>query len=151
MKNSNSVIDWFKNIPNKPNHTFLSFNIVEFYPSITEDLLTKVISWAKRFAAIPNEHTSIIKHPRNSLLFYGNNTWVKKSDSNSLFDVTRGSYDGSDVCGLVGPYVLLKLSQEFGKEKVGLYRDNGLMVLNGTRGRQARQSKENTPQHLPRI
>ena len=38
-KNSLSVIDWFRDINNKPNHTFLSFDIVEFYPSITESLL----------------------------------------------------------------------------------------------------------------
>lgn len=38
-KNSESVIDWFENITDKPNHTFLSFDNVEYYPSITEDLL----------------------------------------------------------------------------------------------------------------
>ena len=46
-KNSLSVIDWFRDINNKPNHTFLSFDIVEFYPSIAESLLDKVIAWAK--------------------------------------------------------------------------------------------------------
>ena len=38
-KNSLSVIDWLKNIKNKPSHTFLSFDIAQFYPSISEDLL----------------------------------------------------------------------------------------------------------------
>ena len=57
-KNSQSVIEWFKNIPDKPHHTFVSFDVVEFYPSITEDLLDKAILWAKSFVDIPDEHVS---------------------------------------------------------------------------------------------
>ena len=35
-KNSQTVIEWFQSINDKCNHTFMSFDIVEFYPSITE-------------------------------------------------------------------------------------------------------------------
>jgi hypothetical protein len=42
-KNSLSVIEWFKNIPNKSSHAFVSSDIVEFYPSISEELLDKAI------------------------------------------------------------------------------------------------------------
>ena len=38
-ENSLSVMDWFNNIKNKPRHSFLTFDIAEFYPSITEELL----------------------------------------------------------------------------------------------------------------
>ena len=31
-KNSQSVIEWYKKIPNKPGHTFVSFDIVDYYP-----------------------------------------------------------------------------------------------------------------------
>ena len=93
-RNSQSVIEWYKKISNKPRHTFVSFDIVEFYPSITEDLLDKAISWARAFVDISHEHVSIIKHARKSLL-------TKISNSN-LFDVTMGSFDGAEVCELVG-------------------------------------------------
>jgi hypothetical protein len=43
-KNTESVISWFQTINDKPNHTFLSFDIIEFYPSISEHLLDEVIS-----------------------------------------------------------------------------------------------------------
>ena len=43
-KNATLVIDWFNSINNKPNRTFLSFDIVEFYPSITESLMDNVIT-----------------------------------------------------------------------------------------------------------
>ena len=38
-KNTASVLQWYKNLPNKRNSAFISFDVVEFYPSITEDLL----------------------------------------------------------------------------------------------------------------
>ena len=58
-------------------------------------------------------------HACKSLLFQDEKTWVKKNNQ-SLLDVTMGSYDGSEVC---------KLSEKFGKENVGLYWDDGLMLL----------------------
>ena len=38
-RNTSVVIDWFKNIPDKDNHTFTQFDIENFYPLISEDLL----------------------------------------------------------------------------------------------------------------
>ena len=140
-KNSSSVIDWFNSIDNKPNHTFISFDIVEFYPSITEKLLDNVILWAKSLNYIPDEHITIIKHARKSLLFYREKTWIKKNHD-SLFDVTMGSYDGAEICELVGLFLLKNLAERFGKESVGLYRDDGLLILKGTGGRQADQARK---------
>ena len=40
-----------------------------------------------------------------------------------------GSYDGAEVCELVGLFMLDKLSNIFEKNLVGLYRDDGLAVL----------------------
>ena len=45
---------------------FLSFDIVDFYPSITEELLDKVISWAKTITSISDDHVAVIKHARKS-------------------------------------------------------------------------------------
>ncbi len=38
--------------------------------------------------------------------------------SNSLFDVTMGSYDGAEICELVGLFILNNLGQKFGKENM---------------------------------
>ena len=135
-KNSQSVIEWYKKTPKKPGHTFVSFDIVDFYPSITEELLDKAISWARSFVYISNEHVSIIKHARKSLLFYANKPCIQ-SGNNNLFDVTMGSFDGAEVCELVGLYVLNSLVKRFGKENIGLYRDDGLALIKGTSGRVA--------------
>ena len=40
-----------------------------------------------------------------------------------------GSYDGAEVCQLVGAYLLNNLSHIIDKTAVGLYRDNELGVL----------------------
>ena len=51
-------------INNKSDHTFLSFDIVEFYPSITEERLDDVITWAKLLIKIPEDEITVIKHAR---------------------------------------------------------------------------------------
>ena len=63
-----------------------------------------------------------------------------------MFDVTMGSYDGAEVCELVGLFMLDKLSKIYKKNLVGLYRDDGLAVLRNCTARTAgriRKSVEN--------
>ena len=57
--------------------------------------------------------------------------WIKK-EGNPLFDVTMGSYNGAEVCELVGLYLLSKLT--VGVRNVGLYRDDGLAVIHKANG-----------------
>ena len=42
-KNTDSVIDWFKKIQNKSNPKFIQFDVVNFYPSISSELLATAI------------------------------------------------------------------------------------------------------------
>ena len=78
-----------------------------------------------------------------SLLFCNDKTWIKKNDL-SLFDVIMGSYDGAEVCELVGLFLLKIIADIFGKDSVGLYtyRDDGLILLKGTGGRQAELTRK---------
>ena len=123
-RNIQAVIEWFKNIEDKKSSTFIKFDIVEYYPSISEDLLTKAINFAKSITPIENKIIHTIKHCRKSLLFNKEEVWVKKD--NPDFDVTMGSFDGAEVCELVGLYLLDILKNEFGGQNTGLYRDDGL-------------------------
>ena len=100
------------------------------------------MTWARSLIDIPNDHITIIKHVRKSLLFHNDKVWVKNNNQHSLFDVTMGSYDGAEVCELVGLFLLNKLAVTFGKDNVGLYRDDGLLILRGTGGRQADQARK---------
>ena len=95
---------------------FAVFDMENFYPSITEKLLTDSIIFAKKYIDITDRDIDIIMHSRKSLLFDSNFAWVKKN--NSSFDVTMGSYDGAEVCELVGLFILNRLSNEYGKENI---------------------------------
>ena len=44
-RNSDETIAWFKSLNNKNRLTFLSFDIVGFCPSISENLLDRAIEW----------------------------------------------------------------------------------------------------------
>ena len=52
---------------------------------------------------------------------------AKKGREN--FDVTMGAYDGAELCELVGLYILSKLEKLFGKNQLGIYRDDGLAAV----------------------
>ena len=68
-KNSTSVINWFSSIQrqDKHQHTFAIFDIENFYPSITEKLLTDAITFAKQHTSITDRDIDIIMHSRKSL------------------------------------------------------------------------------------
>ena len=145
-KNSASVINWYSDIPNKSRHTFAVFDIESFYPSITEKLLTDSINFAKQYTNIPDRDIDIIMHSRKSLLFNNGNAWIKKD--NSSFDVTMGSYDGAEVCELVGLFILNGLGNTYGKENIGLYRDDGLAVFKNITGPQADRIRKDITRHF---
>ena len=124
-KNTSSVIKWFSSIDDRDKHNFICFDIVEFYPSISQDLLNKALDFASIYDKITAEERNIIIQAKNSLLTNKQQQWQKKSSS--TFDVTMGSFDGAETCELVGGFLLSQLQTKFG-DKIGLYRDDGLAV-----------------------
>ena len=103
--NTLQVIDWFKNLENKNNMRFIKFDVVEFYPSITESLLNKAIEFGKQYIEITSYEQKIISNAAKSVLANDDKIWVKKrTDSSPLFDITMGGYHGAEVCELVGLY-----------------------------------------------
>ena len=126
-KNTSSVISRCRNLPNKPSRSFICFDIVDFYPSITEELLLNALRFASKFNNITDEEKHIIMQVKKSVLFNGNKVWCKK-ESDSLFDVTMGSFDGAETCELVGLFLLSKLPAEY-RIEIRLYRDDGLAAF----------------------
>ena len=70
------------------------------------------------------------------------NKILSKSNSHSTFDVTMGSYDGAEICELVGIFILEKLSKLNDKNNNGLYRDDGLMLIRLTSKRLIEKMKQ---------
>lgn len=146
-KNTAAVINWFNNIQDKQKHCFAAFDIDSFYPSISERLLLNAITYAKNYKTITDQDIDIIMHCRKSLLYDNDIAWAKKNNNN-MFDVTMGSYDGAEICELVGLFLLNTLSEKYGKDNLGLYRDDGLALLQNTSGPQAERIKKDITQHF---
>ena len=76
--------------------------------------------------AFPNKFTKISKHTcqevahaRKLSLFKHRYVWSKINNPN--FDVPMGSYDGAEICKLVGLFLLDELAELLGKENFRLY------------------------------
>ena len=139
-KNTQSVINWFKNLKCKKQLKFVVFDIENFYPSISEKLLVDALNFAKEKVTIRKIDFDTIMHSRKSLLYKEGEPWIKKESG--IFDVTMGAYDGAEICELVGIYLLNILSTRCEKENIGLYRDDGLAVFKNLSGPQSERIKK---------
>ena len=83
----------------------------------------------------------IIKHSRKLLLFHLDQSW-KKKDSNNCFDVTMGSFDGAEICELIGIYIQSILAKIISRNDMGLYRDDGLIVLKNKNGQETERTRK---------
>jgi hypothetical protein len=129
-RSTNETIKWFKTLQNKNEHSFITFDVCEFYPSITEKLLNKALDYGSQFTTITQQDRKIIIHAKRSLLYHNNCPWIKKNTT-KMFDVTMGSYDGAETCELIGLYMLSIIKPSI-KGQVGLYRDDGLIACKAT-------------------
>ena len=142
--NTSDVISWFEQIKDKKKAKFIKFDIVEFYPSITQELLIKAIEFAKQFTNISKSDIDIIFHCRKCILFSNKNTWIKSDQDLPInsFDVPMGSFDGAEICETVGLYLLNELEKIFGENVMGLYRDDGLGCLKNTSGPKTERTRK---------
>ena len=139
-KNTASVLKWFNSLKYKSSLSFICFDICEFYPSITEKLLSKALNFASEHRQITSQERETILHAKWSLLFSNNCPWEKKS-ANNQFDVTMASFDGAETRKLVGCYVLSLLTKKYG-QNIGLYHDDGLAAFNAKPREMERIKKE---------
>ena len=95
----------------------MQFDIKEYKPLITEQLLYKAITFSNiNDVKITTSDVEIIKNARKAFLFSETNgeriTWHKKMDDDDENDknlgMTMGAPDGVEVCELVGPFLLSK-------------------------------------------
>ena len=78
-------------------------DLVDYYPSITEDLFNKAITFAENISSISTLEKNLLLNARKSVLYHDDAVWTKTS---GLFDVTMGSYDGAQITDLVGLMLL---------------------------------------------
>lgn len=102
------------------------------YPSITKRTLDKCIEWAKSHPGVKifEAEEKLIYHCRHSILSFQSKEFEKKEDA--AFDVTEGSYEGAEIAELIGLMILHTIANEeklIPVECIGIYRDDGLIVV----------------------
>ena len=69
-QSTKQVLQWFQNIDKKKDRFFLQFDIVDFYPSITVELLNKAIKYAEEQGfPLTKQQKEIVMNARKSLLY----------------------------------------------------------------------------------
>ena len=136
--NTDATLAWFRALPSKSDLSFVVCDIVDYYPSITADLLNQALDWASQHVTITADDRKLYHHTKNSLLWHQGSTWVKRGDVN--FDIAQGSFDGAESTDLVGLFLLHKL-EEVKEVSKGLYRDDMLGVTK-LKGRAAEKLKQ---------
>ena len=68
-KNTQNVLDWYANYTGKNKASFVQFDIQNFYPSITSNLLCNSIQFAKEVTTESDNNIHIIMQSRKTLLF----------------------------------------------------------------------------------
>ena len=131
LQSTNDAISWFNSLKYKKQRYFLIFDVVKFYPSISENILKKTFNWARTLVNIPSADEELVFMARKSFLFMNEQPWVKKE--NPTFDVTMGSYDGAEVAEFVGLFLLNELSHILCIHDYALYRDDGICAVKGSR------------------
>ena len=116
-------------IQTKQSKLFIKFDIVDFYLSITELIFDNAITFPQKFTSISANEISIIKHSCKSILYNNGTIWSKKNND-TLFDITMGSFHGTEIYELVGLYLLDNIKDIIDPKNIALYRDDGWAVVN---------------------
>lgn len=67
MDNTDFVPTWLKNLGNKPNCSFIIFDIVNFYPSLSEELLNGALTFGSQSDDITDNEVTALWRQRNLL------------------------------------------------------------------------------------
>lgn len=129
---ASNQLKWFQNLPtNNTSLALITFDVCQFYPSISEHLLTKALDHATQFTTISPQDRHIIMHAKKSLLYHKNSPWEKKK-TRDQFHVTVGTYDGAETCEIIGAYMLSLIAPKLKEGVLGLYRDDDLVVCSAS-------------------
>merc|ERR1712115_703388 len=111
---------WFEGLPEPGRGKifyFFQFDFKSFYGSIKETLFKKALQWATGLdGVVADDNLKLHLNAAKSFAYYGTKLYRARQDANNNphptnFNITMGSFDGAEVCELVGLYLLHKLIQ----------------------------------------
>ena len=131
-KNSTDTTEWFRNIKNKSKATFIQFDMIDFYPSISKKVSIDSSNSAKNYVEITTERYQIILACRKTVLENNDSTWIKTSLDN--FDVPMDGYDSAQIADFVGLYILNTFDRIVDPIQIRLYHDDGILYIPNSDG-----------------
>ena len=98
LTNTDQVLNWFIGLV-KEAYSFFKFDMIDFYPSIGKELVTKTQKFSESYTNITAGYLSLFKNACKYIIYSRGNLWRKKrsENNNSLFDVAQGSKLGRDL------------------------------------------------------
>ena len=117
-----------------------------FYPSITRQVLSNALVFARRYTEISDDDEVVVMHSCRTILTHGDQHWQKKANEDD-FDVPMGSFHGAELCELVGLFLMDKLKRFADTVEYGIYRDDGLAVTRNC----ARTNLERTARRIREV
>ena len=105
--------------------------------------MNNAITFVENYISISKEDVKIIKSCGKFLSFHVNETW-KKTDTDTTFDLTMVSYDGSELCEPVRTYIQSLFTNILSKDNMGLCRGDGLSILCKMKKQQAGRVQKKT-------
>ena len=103
--------------------------------------MKNALAYAKKEVNLSKDAETIIMHSRKTLIFKDEIPWVK-NNGDPLFDVPMGAMDGAEIAELVGLYLHNEMKGFINKEDGGLYMDDFIAVLRGSKQTIERTRKE---------
>ena len=89
--------------------------------------MRKAIEFARKHTTISDTEEQVIFLVKDTVLLDSCQAW-KKNNTDDMFDVTVGLFDGTETCELVGACILFEISI-IPRSNIGLYRDDGLVTV----------------------
>ncbi|CAB4002704.1 Hypothetical predicted protein [Paramuricea clavata] len=112
-KNTKSVLTWFNNIADKDQHSFIAFDVVDFYPSISIELLDAALDFASNYDIITDEEREIIMHAKTSCL-HSLHRGIIGVNGHHLLRIASLMLQWAASCELVGSYLLHLITTKHG-------------------------------------
>lgn len=139
--NTLDALNWFNDLRDKRRSKFIQFDIENYYNSIDQDLLDNALAYATTYTAMTFDEAAVVKLARKTLISFNGQLWARK-DTQDGFDVTMGSSDSAQVTDLIGLFLLNTIADEIPIARGGLYRDDGLLVLNNVPNRMMEKTRK---------
>ena len=127
---------------------FYLFQYKKFLPFNKKEHITKAIKFAEEYTKFKKQETNTLMHTCQTIISYDSRIWTKKSNINN-FDIAMSSFQGADVCDLIGLYILSEISPLTGPLNIGLYRYDGLAVIKQSSGTSLERIKKSLTKKCP--